>query len=150
MLTAKEFFTPEQREDIKIAIQHAELDTSGEIRVHIEKNCAGEVMDRAAYLFKKLGMHKTGSRNGVLFYLAIENRKFALLGDAGINAVVPVNFWDDIKRNMLTHFRNNEFVDGLCEGISEAGRQLKAHFPYKSSDVNELPDDLSFEDDHNA
>jgi uncharacterized membrane protein len=144
MPTSHNFFTSEQQEDIKLAIQQAELDTSGEIRVHIENNCAGDVMDRAAYLFKKLDMQKTESRNGVLFYLALENRKFAILGDAGINHVVPENFWDDIKLKMIHHFRNNEFVEGLCDGISEAGNQLKVHFPFQKADVNELSDEISF------
>jgi len=144
MPTSKDFFSAEQKEDIKLAIQQAELDTSGEIRVHIENNCAGDALDRAAYLFKKLDMHKTESRNGVLFYLALENRKFAILGDAGINRVVPENFWDDIKLKMILHFRNNEFVEGLCNGIAEAGKQLKVHFPFQTADVNELSDEISF------
>lgn len=144
MPTAVNFFSPEQKEDIKMAIQQAELDTSGEIRVHIENTCAGDVLDRSAYLFKKLEMHKTEARNGVLFYLAIENRKFAILGDAGINRLVPENFWDDIKMQMILHFRNNEFAEGLCKGIEEAGKQLKLHFPYQKADVNELSDEISF------
>ncbi len=144
MASAKDFFNSEQQEDIKMAVKHAELDTSGEIRVHIEQNCSGEVMDRAAVVFSKLGMQKTALRNGVLFYLAIQNRRFAILGDAGINAKVPDNFWDDIKLQMLHHFRQNEFVEGLCEGIKVAGEQLKAHFPYQINDKNELSDEISF------
>ncbi len=144
MPTAKDFFTPEQKEDIKMAIQQAELDTSGEIRVHIENSCTGDPLDRSAYLFKTLDMHKTEARNGVLFYLAIENRKFAILGDAGINRLVPETFWDDIKMKMILHFRNNEFTEGLCKGIEEAGKQLKLHFPYQKADVNELSDEISF------
>jgi uncharacterized membrane protein len=145
MSSAKEFFTEEQQEDIKMAIKHAELDTSGEIRVHIEQNCSGDVMDRAAFVFGKLGMHKTEQRNGVLFYLALQNRRFAILGDAGINNKVPENFWDDIKAKMLHHFRQNDFVEGLCEGIREAGAQLKSHFPFQLNDRNELSDDISFD-----
>ena len=99
--SAKNFFSPEQQDDITRAVQMAELDTSGEIRVHIENQCPGDVRDRAAYLFKKLGMTNTDQRNGVLFYLSVDHRKFAVLGDAGINAVVPDNFWDDVKIIML-------------------------------------------------
>ncbi len=69
-------------------------------RVHIETHCEAEVLDRTAYLFKKIGMQKTELRNGVLIYLAVESRKFAIIGDKGINAVVPENFWDDIKNKM--------------------------------------------------
>jgi uncharacterized membrane protein len=142
--TAKNFFTAEQQEDILQAIRDAELNTSGEIRLHIESKCKGEVLDCAAYIFKKLGMHKTQQRNGVLIYLSIENRTFAVIGDAGINAVVPENFWESTKQLMINHFREGRFTEGLIEGIAQAGLQLKKHFPYQSSDVNELPDELSF------
>jgi len=143
-MSVRDFFTEQEKEDITIAIKNAELDTSGEIRVHVENTCKGDVKDQAAYFFEKLEMHKTEQRNGVLFYLAIKNRKFAILGDAGINKVVPDNFWDDIRDHMLNHFRENKFADGLVEGIIMAGQQLKEHFPYQTDDVNELPDEISF------
>ncbi|NOX46321.1 MAG: TPM domain-containing protein [Chlorobi bacterium] len=142
--SARFFFSKEEKEDIVQAVKNAELDTSGEIRVHIENKCKGDAKDRAALLFKKLGMQKTELRNGVLFYLALKNRKFAILGDGGINEVVPDNFWDDIRDTMLNYFREDNFAEGLAEGISMAGKQLKKHFPYQSDDVNELPDEISF------
>ena len=141
---AKDLFSKEQRKQITDAIKEAELNTSGEIRVHIEKKCPEDVMDRAAFLFKKLKMHKTEKRNGVLFYLAVKDRKFAILGDAGINAVVPEGFWDNIKETMAGHFKEGEFTKGLSEGLQMSGEQLKKHFPYQSDDVNELSDDISF------
>ena len=95
--SARRFFTKKEKEEIQKAILNAELDTSGEIRVHIETNCEGEVLDRTAYLFKKIGMQKTELRNGVLIYLAVQSHKFAIIGDKGINAVVPANFWDTIN-----------------------------------------------------
>lgn len=142
--SAKDFFTKEQREDIRQAVLNAELDTSGEIRVHIETSCKGEVLDRAAFLFDKMGMHKTAKRNGVLFYLAVKNRRFAVLGDKGINSVVPEDFWDDVKNLLLNHFREEKFTEGLIEGITLVGTKLKDHFPYQTDDVNELSDDISF------
>jgi len=141
---AKDFFTADEQDEIRQAIMNAELDTSGEIRVHIENTVSGDVMDRAAFIFKQLGMTRTKERNGVLIYLAVKNRRFAILGDSGINQVVPSNFWNDIKANMLNYFRDNRFTDGLIEAISETGRHLKQHFPYKKDDINELPDDISF------
>ena len=143
-IKAKSFFNNEQQESILLAIKNAELNTGGEIRVHIENKCPGDVLDRAAQVFDKLHMQNTQLRNGVLIYLSIENRKFAILGDAGINAVVPENFWDDIKDRMIAHFREEHFSEGLVEAIQSAGGQLKKHFPYESDDVNELPDDISY------
>jgi len=140
----KEFLTEADKKMIVDAIKEAELNTSGEIRVHIESHCKGNVLDRAAYIFKKLKMHKTAQRNGVLFYLAYKDRKFAILGDAGINSKVPENFWDDIKEKMAEKFKEGKFTEGLAEGIKESGQQLKTHFPYQSDDVNELSDDISF------
>jgi uncharacterized membrane protein len=142
--TAKDFFTKEQREDIRQAIMNAELDTSGEIRVHIETTCKGDVLDRSAYIFNKMGMHKTEKRNGVLFYLAVQNRRFAVIGDKGINAVVPEDFWDDLKNLLLNQFRDEKFTEGLIEGIGLVGNKLKSNFPYQQGDVNELSDEISF------
>ncbi|NOZ45226.1 MAG: TPM domain-containing protein [Chlorobi bacterium] len=143
-MKAKNFFTKEQKEQITNAIKKAELNTSGEIRVHIENSFKGNVLDRATDIFKMLKMHKTELRNGVLFYLAIKNKEFAILGDGGINAKVPENFWDAIKAKMVENFKENKFTEGLSEGILMAGEQLKTHFPHQKDDVNELPDDISF------
>lgn len=143
-MPARNFFTANEKEDITLSIKNAELDTSGEIRVHIEDKCKGDVKDRAAYIFGKLEMHKTEQRNGVLFYLAVKNRRFAILGDIGINKVVPESFWDKIRDDMLNYFRDDQFSDGLVNGILEAGKQLKEHFPYQTDDVNELSDEISF------
>ena len=143
-MDAANFFSKEEKALIKSAVQEAELNTSGEIRVHIENRCREDVLDRAAWWFAKLQIHKTEKRNGVLFYLAVKDRKFAILGDAGINAVTPEDFWDRIKEMMLDHFREFRFAEGLREGILMAGEQLKAHFPYQKDDVNELSDDISF------
>ena len=145
MPNAKNFFTKSQQEDIRQAILNAELDTSGEIRVHIENTCTGDTLDRALIVFGKLEMEKTASRNGVLIYLAVKNRKFAVIGDKGINDVVPENYWDSIKNKMVNHFRENQFTEGLVEAIMETGNQLKKYFPYQTSDKNELSDEISFD-----
>jgi len=142
----KDFLSNEDKKRIVDAIKEAELNTSGEIRVHIESHCKSNVLDRAAYIFEKLKMHKTALRNGVLFYLAYKDRKFAILGDAGINAKVPDNFWDEIKDKMAEKFKEGKFAEGLAKGIIESGNQLKKHFPHKADDVNELSDDISFGD----
>lgn len=141
---AKDLFSHEQQKAIIQAIKEAETNTSGEIQVHIEKHCKGDVLDRAADVFATLKMHTTRLRNGVLFYIAVKDHKFAILGDAGINSVVPPNFWEDIKNMMELHFKKGEFTEGLSNGILQAGRQLKQHFPIHKDDKNELSDDISF------
>ena len=143
-MKSSQFFNEEQKKLITDAIKEAELNTSGEIRVHIESDCKEDVLDRASYIFKKLAIHKTELRNGVLFYLSIKDKKFAILGDAGINAVTPDNFWEEIKETVITHFKKSEFDIGLSTGIKMSGQALKEHFPYQKDDVNELSDEISF------
>ncbi|MCE7061817.1 TPM domain-containing protein [Dyadobacter sp. CY343] len=139
------FFTEEQQQLIIQSIQKAEKQTSGEVKVHIEKKCPSpDVMERAKEVFFKLNLHQTAQRNGVLFYLAYEDRKFAVLGDKGIDEKVGADFWQTTKDHLRSHFSKGEYLEGLCRGIDEAGLQLKSHFPYHSDDINELPDDISF------
>lgn len=145
-MKASDFFSKTDKELIRKAILKAELNTSGEIRLHVDNQCKGEVLDRAAFWFKKLKMHKTKLRNGVLFYLAVNDRKFAILGDAGINNVTPDDFWDSIKEKVLESFRTGEYTNGLAKGIEMAGEKLKEYFPYENDDINEIPDDISFDD----
>jgi len=144
-MKASTFFSKEQQAQLLDAVKEAEMETSGEVRVHIESSLKGEVLDRASWLFKKLGMHKTAERNGVLFYLAVNDRKFAIIGDAGINAKVPPGFWDDISELLKKNFKEGKFTEGLSEGILLAGEHLKIHFPHRPDDVNELPDEISFD-----
>ena len=141
---ASKFFTKEQKIEITEAIKSAELNTSGEIRIHIESRCKIDALDRASKIFSQLKMHKTKLRNGVLFYVAIDDHKFAILGDAGINEKVPDNFWDKETEIVISNFKEGKYTEGLCKGIIMAGEQLKKHFPHQSDDVNELSDDISF------
>ncbi len=143
-MSVHKYLTEKDKLEITNAIRVAETNTSGEIRVHLEKNCVGEVLDRAAYLFEKLEMHKTELRNGVLFYVAIEDKKFAILGDAGINEKVPDDFWESTKDVVIEKLKEGKIAKGLASGIIKAGEQLKVHFPYQDDDVNELSDEISF------
>jgi uncharacterized membrane protein len=146
-MNAKDFFTAAEREQILHAVKEAEAQTSGEIRVHIDTACKGDVMDETAYWFAQMGMHKTALRNGVLIYLAPNEKKFAIIGDQGINQVVAPDFWDKVKELMQARFREGQFAAGLTEGIKLAGEQLKANFPHQQDDKNELPDTISFDKD---
>jgi len=143
-MSFQKYFTAENKLQITNAIRVAETNTSGEIRVHIESRCKGDVLDQAAYVFKKLEIHKTELRNGVLFYLAVDDHKFAILGDAGINQKVPKDFWESIKEGVVAKFKEALYSEGLAEGIVKAGEQLKEHFPYQDDDINELSDEISF------
>lgn len=140
---AESFFTKAEEAQIVASVKRAELQTSGEIRVHLEDSSKGEHFNRAKQVFETAGMTKTKLRNGVLFYLAIQDHKFSILGDIGIHEKVGNNFWEDIKTHIQKHFAEGRFVQGLCEGIEMAGTALKMHFPYQSDDKNELPDEIS-------
>src|ERR1700712_2445206 len=139
-------FNDDEQERIRKAIEGAEKHTSGQLRVCIEKTCSENVLDRAAKYFHQLDMHKTKLRNGVLIYLATVDRKFAIIGDAGINKVVPENFWDDTKEDMLEHFKYGNLVEGIVTGLAIAGDHLQKFFPHNPDGDNEISDDIAFMD----
>jgi uncharacterized membrane protein len=140
-----QFFSEEQQKNIISAIKNSEKNTSGEIKVHVEPECLGaNAYDRAKEVFEYLSLHKTALRNGVLFYLAYNDHKFSVLGDTGINNKVGQSFWDSTVTLLNANFKNGDFEKGLCLAITEAGKQLKMHFPYNNNDKNEIGDDISF------
>ena len=138
------FFSKEEEAVIVEAIRAAELATSGEIRVHVEVGAEAPAISVAKRVFHQLGMNKTADRNGVLILLEVDRREFAIIGDEGIDKVVPPNFWDGTRDIMQRHFRKGEFTRGIELAIGEVGAQLKAYFPYQKDDVNELPDEISY------
>lgn len=141
---ANSFFTPDQEKEIVAAIKEAETNTSGEIRVHLENHTDEPNLEHAKKVFEEVGMTKTELRNGVLFYLAVQDHQFSILGDKGINEAVPSGFWDDIRDVMVGHFKKGEFTQGMVTGITMAGKALREYFPYQGDDdVNELPDEIS-------
>jgi uncharacterized membrane protein len=139
-------FTEEEQEMVTAAIADAEKLTSGEIRIAIEKHCPEDAFERATTYFSKLNMEKTIHRNGVLIYLAYEDHKFAIIGDSGINKVVPDDFWETTQIAMKAHFASGNFASGVIAGISLAGEKLAMFFPYDNGDVNELPNDIIYMD----
>ena len=143
-MKVSDLFTKEEETAIVAAIGAAELNTSGEIRVHIEATRKGkETIERAIEVFQELDMHQTEARNGVLFYLAYDDQAFSIYGDRGINEKVPPGFWDTTRDLMQKAFSRSAFAEGLIAGIGEAGRVLKDYFPYQSNDQNELDDAIS-------
>lgn len=126
------------------AIGSAELNTSGEIRVHIESSCKSDPVERAIFIFNKLKMFQTKERNGILIYIAFKSRKFAIIGDSGINAKVPLDFWDDVKAKLLNYLALGDIVSGLTLAIFMSGEKLKEYFPYQTDDTNEQSNEISF------
>jgi uncharacterized membrane protein len=142
--TARDFFTKQEAEQIVRTIAEAEKRTSGEIRLHVEDSCSVPVLQRAEEVFTKYGMHKTAEHNGVLFYLAIKTHDFAVAGDSGIHEKVTQDFWEEIRKTVLQHFKEEKYTEGLCKGIELCGLQLQTYFPLKENDQNELSDEISF------
>ena len=137
------FLTKEEEQEIVDAICMAEKETSGEIRVHIEKETSKVPYDRALEVFHLLKMDETELKNGVLIYLAVADKKFVICGDQGIHDIVGADFWESTKEAMAVHFKNGNFKQGLIEGIEKAGNKLSAHFPYEAGDTNELSNEIS-------
>jgi uncharacterized membrane protein len=143
MSKVEDFLTQEEEQAVVEAIRLAELATSGEIRIHIEKETSFEAFDRAMEVFNTLKMDATDLKNGVLIYVAVKNKSFVICGDQGINDLVPSDFWDSTKEVMAGHFKNGNFKQGLIDGITKAGEQLKKYFPYQEGDSNELSNEIS-------
>ena len=139
-----DFLTAQQQASVVDAVRLAEKGTSGEIRINIDGDCPSTALERAEEVFGKLGMHRTKLRNGVLIYLACNTKVFAIIGDKGINDVVPEHFWEDVIAMMGAEFRAGRFTEGLSQGVLMVGEKLKTFFPYQKDDVNEQPDEISF------
>ncbi|WP_375326146.1 TPM domain-containing protein [Flagellimonas sp. GZD32] len=143
MSHVEEFLTAEEEKEIINAIVEAEKNTSGEIRVHIEASAKIDHFSRAQQIFHFLKMDNTKEGNGVLIYVAVDDHKFVIYGDAGIDRVVPKGFWDTTKDVMQSHFKKGHFKQGIVEGIQTAGKELEAHFPWDHNDTNELNNAIS-------
>ena len=143
MNKTKSFLSVEEEERIVACIREAEGKTSGEIRVHLAKKVKGTLWNAATRTFKKLGMIATKDHNGVLFYLALKERQFVVIGDSGIHARVPTGFWDQIRDAMQNDFKKGDFAKGLMQGIKTCGIELARYFPRQNDDRNELPDQIS-------
>ncbi len=138
------FFSKAEKERIVGAIREAEKNTSGEIRLHVDSKAGKNVFGHAKKVFQRIGMTRTAQRNGVLIFLAVKDKKFAVLGDTGINEKVPEGFWNDVAEILRRHFGEKQFAEGIAEAVLRIGMKLKEYFPYRSGDKNELPDTISY------
>ncbi|EGV44639.1 TPM domain-containing protein [Bizionia argentinensis JUB59] len=143
MSKIEEFLTAEEEKAIVDAIRDAEKNTSGEIRVHLEKTSEIDVFDRAMDVFHNLKMDNTKLQNGVLIYVAVEDKTFVIYGDKGINDVVSDDFWDTTRNAIQLQFKQGNFKQGLVDGIEKAGMALAKYFPWKKDDIDELPNTIS-------
>lgn len=143
MSKTEDFLSKAEEQEIVQAIVEAEKNTSGEIRIHLEEHSDKLPLERAQEVFFSLNMQNTKARNGVLIYVAVSDKQFAIIGDEGINQKVGNDFWNSTKELIISHFKNGKYKQGLVEGILKAGDQLKHYFPYESDDTNELPNEIS-------
>lgn len=143
-MPSQEFLTKTQEQQVIDAISRSEKQTSGEIRVHIEHNCKGDALERAAVIFHDLGMDETEQKNGVLIYIASEDHKAAVFAGKGIHRQVEEHYWNDVLQILLNHFKKGEFEEGIEDAVNEVGAKLKELYPFQRGDVNELSDEISY------
>ena len=142
---AEDYFTPIEKKTIVAAIEKAELQTSGEVRVFVESKCNYvNAIDRAKELFESLDMHKTQDKNAVIVYVALKDRQLAIYADEAIYQIAGKAFWHNQVITMLQHFNSNDYVDGIAAVVNQIGKALQANFPYQKNDINELPNDIVF------
>lgn len=145
-MPAREFLSEKAEQRIVRAIGEAEEFTTGEIRIHIEFKCKKDPLDRAKTVFGELEMHETEARNGVILYIAVEDRKVAILGDEGISRQVESNFWQDEIDKLIGEFKEGNFEQGIESVVGDIGKKLKQFYPSDGSDPNELDNEITFED----
>jgi uncharacterized membrane protein len=143
MFFKKKFFSKAEEQQIIDAIKTAERSTSGEIRFYVESKCEGDAYERAVALFHHLELHKKNHRNGVLIYLATQERKFAIVGDEGIHTKVTDTFWETVRTNMIEIFKQGNLVKGICEGIKQIGEKLKESFPFDPNNKQGYTDKIN-------
>lgn len=143
MSRVEQFLSDAEEQEIVQAILEAEKNTSGEIRVHIESHTPLAHFERAKEVFHILKMDNTKDANGVLIYVAVTDKKFVIYGDKGIDAVVSKNFWDSTRDVIQAHFKEENFKQGIIDGVMSTGKQLERHFPWNHGDINELSDEVS-------
>ena len=144
-LNPKTFLTDEEKKQVEEAVKKSEKQTSGEIKLYIDRFCWEKIEEKAFRIFNKLNLFKTKERNGVLIYLVTTNKEFLIYGDEGINKKVPENFWKDIRIKMEQNFKEGNFGNGISEAIETIGEKLKTYFPYGSDDTNEISDEIEYE-----
>ena len=142
-LTLEEFLPAADRAQVRAAIAAAERTTSAELRVHLDEHCEDAELDRAAYLFTQLDMHRTALRNGVLLYVNVADRRVAVIGDAGIHDRVGQSFWNDVIELMRLRFMGGRYAEGVVAGVERIAEKLQEHFPRTAGDRNELTDEIS-------
>ena len=137
--------TKQDKKEIIAAIIQAEKMTSGEIRVHLQKKCKEDVFWEAKKVFHRLRIHKTKHRNGVLIFVALESRKFAILGDSGIHHHVGDSYWSQARDKMASYFMKGQMKEGIVAGVLGIGEKLRMHFPTNVHSKNEISNQISEE-----
>lgn len=145
-MASYDFLTESQEQQIVEAIEKAEKQTSGEVRVHIEHHCDEEPLERSAYIFHELGMDQTELQNGVLIYVASEDHKAAIYAGKGIYDQVEKDYWNDVLNILIQHFKKKEFEQGIEDAVKKVGTKLAELFPYKGTDISELSNEISYHD----
>lgn len=146
-MSLSDFISPEEGKRITEAIAEAERHTSGEICVHVTPKCSGDMMKKAEQKFNKLGLYKTERRNAVLLFIAYKSRKFAIVGDTGINKVVPADYWHQEKETLAKFLKAQRPADGICEVVRQLGESLSKYFPEEKNDINEISNEVTFDED---
>jgi uncharacterized membrane protein len=128
------------------AIQKAEENSTGEIRVHLSKKFfEKDAFARATRLFKQFGMFRTAHRNAVLFYVNLKRKKFAIVGDEGIHQKVGQRYWEEIARELRKDLMETHPERAIANAVLKIGQVLEKHFPLEEGarHQNELKNEFS-------
>ncbi|WP_373548714.1 TPM domain-containing protein [Haliscomenobacter sp.] len=142
------FLSSDEEKRVIDCIKEAEVATTGEIRIHLQGKVHKTAWEDALEVFDHLKMANTQERNGVLIFIVPKDHQLVIIGDKGIHDQVMNGFWVNVRDEMLKHFRDKDFAEGLCAGVRLIGAKLHKYFPALDGgeeNPNELPDDISYD-----
>jgi uncharacterized membrane protein len=139
-----QLLSPQDQQRLLEKIGQIENRSSGEVRLHVTDRRVKDTLEAARKTFTALGITRTRRRNGVLVFLSLPSRTFAIVGDEGIDRVTGPQYWESLRDTMAKRFSAGSYADGLLDILDRVEAVLVEHFPYEEGDVDELPDDISY------
>jgi putative membrane protein len=85
------------------------------------------------------GLDRTENRTGVLIFASAAERYAEIVADAGINAKVTPQVWEEAVASLVAAVKDGRPGDGFVAAIEQCGAVLAEHFPPGAINRDELP-----------
>jgi uncharacterized membrane protein len=143
LMKVKHFLDRLEHDRVAAAIREAEKKSSGQIIVFITRRRPQDILRFARRSFRRLKLHRTEKRNGVLIVVAPAAQKVAIFGDKAVHTKSEEAFWEEVVRQMEPDLKKGEFTAAIVGAVERVGSVLATHFPTDaSSRQNEISDEV--------